>query len=521
MKVNTLRASVQWPAGDHPAPELTGMQRTYLAGSEIPVQAGGASAHLYLEMDGCALEPSEFFAQILNVLPEFPELTEVIVEPGVRGRTEGLNFELDVIDVRENDEEEIAAWLNDKRVLETNTGFDCKNELPVRIAVTLLPHGRHRIHFNVSMVAMNLLGVNRFFSRLSRARKQQIVPFTVIPAESFRETANICEPRTRSFWAEIPRQDAEKNDRHDAKILAAFCSTLAAVTGELGIVLNIAKLTVNDESISLFEANLNESEAQQQVLLEVEESLNRAMVLDDGLVKLRQRRELHPEKSEVPVVFTPLTHHGDLFCEQVSSYIGELSWISSQVPNVVIDLQTFWENSRLIINWDVRVDLLPAGLAEEMLIDFKNRLVDEIFDSNTNLDCTIPIDQSSLKNKSERWGAVDLASALRDPTPRDDSSVETLASASLVMVVQIAMGDCLGIPIEENDNFFQLGGDSLKATNVASLLRDIFDIPSLGIRELLRSPTPVGTAQEIAKCLGDDANEIAELTLKTLESQEV
>ncbi len=67
-----------------------------------------------------------------------------------------------------------------------------------------------------------------------------------------------------------------------------------------------------------------------------------------------------------PVVFTSALGLGELFCNDVTQAFGTPSWIISQGPQVSLDAQVTEFDGGVMVNWDVREDVFPAGVIDAM-----------------------------------------------------------------------------------------------------------------------------------------------------------
>ncbi len=118
------------------------------------------------------------------------------------------------------------------------------------------------------------------------------------------------------------------------------------------------------------------------------------------------------------------------------------------------------------------------------------------------------IDQWITKRNNDTYKNARISTRTIDPNdmPKD----------SLMKLVASIWEEVLGIsPIGVNDNFFELGGHSLTGIQVASRIREIFNI-EISLRSLFESPFLSGLAGEIKDKFGNDESltQIAEAYLK-------
>jgi amino acid adenylation domain-containing protein len=84
------------------------------------------------------------------------------------------------------------------------------------------------------------------------------------------------------------------------------------------------------------------------------------------------------------------------------------------------------------------------------------------------------------------------APAVLRPSDRDTAAAADDLTASLTQI----WSDVLGVPVRPDDDFFDLGGNSLSAVRIGAALR-ARGLPSLRLRELYRHPTVRGTVESL------------------------
>ncbi|MFJ9631712.1 amino acid adenylation domain-containing protein [Streptomyces sp. NPDC101175] len=93
-------------------------------------------------------------------------------------------------------------------------------------------------------------------------------------------------------------------------------------------------------------------------------------------------------------------------------------------------------------------------------------------------------------------GKLDAANLPAPPVPRSlraDTASAAPAEDDLTATLTAVWSDVLGVPVAPDDDFFELGGNSLFAIRIGAALR-ARGLPSLRLRELYRHPTARGTA---------------------------
>jgi acyl transferase domain-containing protein len=92
--------------------------------------------------------------------------------------------------------------------------------------------------------------------------------------------------------------------------------------------------------------------------------------------------------------------------------------------------------------------------------------------------------------------AAEQGSASADTRTSPDEAAQA-AGSSPAMLVATVFGDVLGLPrVGADENFFELGGDSLMATQVMARVRRLTSV-ALGIKAIFRCPTPAKLARAI------------------------
>ena len=102
----------------------------------------------------------------------------------------------------------------------------------------------------------------------------------------------------------------------------------------------------------------------------------------------------------------------------------------------------------------------------------------------------------SATGKLQRAGLAETFASLLHG---DGNTPETQLEAMMVQIY----AEVLGVgSVGATDNFFALGGDSLRATQVTSRVRAMFDV-NLSIATVFRKPTVAGLAAEIVRAMTD------------------
>ena len=119
-------------------------------------------------------------------------------------------------------------------------------------------------------------------------------------------------------------------------------------------------------------------------------------------------------------------------------------------------------------------------------------------------------------------GKIDRKAFPEPPGERPTSLIEFVSPRNAVEeIVAGVWMEVLGIEkIGVHDNFFDLGGHSLKATQLLSRLRQTFDI-DLALREVFEAPTVAGTSVAISTALAEKQGESAAPPITTITRDEI
>ncbi|WP_071058090.1 condensation domain-containing protein [Pelistega sp. MC2] len=92
----------------------------------------------------------------------------------------------------------------------------------------------------------------------------------------------------------------------------------------------------------------------------------------DGVLILRDLSRKTGRIESAPIVFTSGLdiETGNLYSERVKEVLGSLNWTISQSSHVALDAQIVRVENNVLINWDVRVDIIPEYIAKAMFRSF-------------------------------------------------------------------------------------------------------------------------------------------------------
>ncbi|GGT72991.1 non-ribosomal peptide synthetase [Streptomyces lateritius] len=414
-------------ATDEPFP-LALMQHAYWVGRGGSQALGAVAAHLYTEFDGSGVDPARLGAAVAALAERHPMLRARILDDGrqvVGPWTRGT--ELPVLDLRDlspQEAEEQAARLRDQlshQLLDVEAGqvFD--------VRVTLLPAGRTRVHVDVDMLAADARSYRAMLADLVHLYEN---PGRPLPPLGYSYARYLAERRSQPpreqdvrWWrerlGELPgapllptRPEAERGAGHRVTRLhhwlspeqrgrltdqarrhavtpaiaaaTAFAEVLGAWSGEPRFLLNVPmfdrrplhpdvdRLVGDFTSSVLLDVDLTESRTFAERAADAQDRMHRAAQHSSysGVEVLRDLSRHQGSQVLAPVVFTSALDLGELFGQDVERCLGEPVWIVSQGPQVLLDAQITELHDGLLVNWDVRADAFPDGVADAMFAAF-------------------------------------------------------------------------------------------------------------------------------------------------------
>ncbi|GGS29406.1 non-ribosomal peptide synthetase [Actinokineospora fastidiosa] len=108
-----------------------------------------------------------------------------------------------------------------------------------------------------------------------------------------------------------------------------------------------------------------------------------------GVEVLRDLNRLEGDRVIAPVVYTSALELGELFGPQVRRRFGDPCWFASQAPQVWLDAQVIEFDGGVMLNWDARESVFPAGVLDAMF-DAYVGLVRGLLDDAARWDEPVP-----------------------------------------------------------------------------------------------------------------------------------
>ncbi|MBF4622856.1 non-ribosomal peptide synthetase [Clavibacter sp. VKM Ac-2872] len=365
---------------------------------------------------------------------------------------------LRVHDLRAGDADAVDARLARMRDEGTHRRMAVERGEVLRVDLTLLPGGRSRLHVDLDMLAGDAISLRVLLADLRDLVEEPGRPLPAIrrdvrvelAARAARAAASRTSADARWWLERVPdlpagpalplRADAEQAGASPrsrrlhhrvgaeelrlleaasrargltvAAVLAtAFAEVVAAWSADGRFLLNLPVLDRGDEdglellvgefsTSILLDVDLREERSFREDARRIQQGVREAVAHAgyggvDVLRDLARRDGGSPVLA--PVVYTSAIGLGELYDASIRRALGEPVWIISQGPQVWLDAQVTELEGGLLLNWDVRVDILEAAAMEAAFAAYR-QLVDGLV--------------------HERPGAWDLP-ALAVPAPED------------------------------------------------------------------------------------------------------
>ncbi|MDG3009875.1 amino acid adenylation domain-containing protein [Rhodococcus sp. D2-41] len=419
----------QLPAVDG-AFALAPMQHAYWVGRSQEQELGGVAAHLYVEFDGDAVDPDGLRAAVERLTARHPMLRAQFLPDGTQrilpAAPEGV---FTLCDLRGADDAD--AELERLREAKTHQRLDVDRGQVLDVTLTLLPHGRSRMHLDVDMLAADAMSYRVLTADLARlVRGDDTGPdpdytYAQYLADNGRgeDDHDPDRDRDRAWWAgrllqlpdapalplvpETERREPHRTVRYHHALDPAAKARLLHSAHAQGVTPAMALASVFAETIGHWSAQprflLNlplfgreplhpdidrlVGDFTSSVLLDVDVTaeatvLDRARVLQrtmyeagthssyGGLEVLRDLGRHHGRPVIAPIVYTSALGLGELFSPEVTDTFGEPVWFISQGPQVLLDAQVTEVGGGLLLNWDVRASAFPPGLIDAMFAEY-------------------------------------------------------------------------------------------------------------------------------------------------------
>lgn len=414
---------------------LTSMQAAYWVGRQSATPLGDVSAHLYTEFDGDNLDVPRFEHAVILLFQRHPALRLRIHAEGQQSIDKCAPHHcLHIDDWQQLETHQVAEALQRKRLKKSSQRLAPEQGITSDFSLSLLPEKRHRFHLDVDMIACDAMGFRRLTEDLTKLYAgETLVPlpewFDYLSARDADSERAARRQNAQRWWRErlpqIPpaphllhmpgrchsdRIALQLSARESTALsglataqhltLSALFLALFAISVGYGwkmshFRLNVPlfhrdallpdseKLVGDFSNLVLLSVELDAQESiaafAQRLMAQLAELVSYADY--EGVSVTRDLSRLHGDVQSTPVVFTAGfgIEGKTLFSQAVRQTLGELSWVISQGPEVVLDAQVAHVADGILVNWDVRRDAFPPGLPDRLFATYRTLLRNAAF----------------------------------------------------------------------------------------------------------------------------------------------
>ena len=403
--------------------ELATMQYAYWIGRQDNQPYGGVAAHFYVEFDGHGVDPQALNRALAALSARHGMLRARFDDTGRQRIVAEGGPALTVHDLRTQAPQEVERRLAELRQRYTHQRMDVEHGEVLAVAVSLLPDGATRLHVDLDMLVADALSMRILLNDLRRLYQQPAEPLPAVTSSfpdylaAHRRAAATDRDRACDWWRDrlndlpggpqLPlRPDAgrpgaavrserlhhwldpqrkqtllERAARHQvtpaAALATAFAEVLGAFSDDRRFLLNLplfareplvsgVDLLVGDFSSSVLlgvdtGGVLPFTDRARRVQSDLHAAVDHGAYA--GVEVLRDLSRQTGQPVLAPVVYTSALGLGEIYDTALQDTFGAPSWIISQGPQVWLDAQVTELDGGLLLNWDVRLDVLADGVA--------------------------------------------------------------------------------------------------------------------------------------------------------------
>lgn len=515
--------------------DLTDVQYSYLIGREDDQILGGVGCHAYLEIDGENIKKDRLKDAWNKLQYRHPMLRAKFTKDGYQEILDNpYSEEIEIFDLSDLDEENTYLKLIEIRERISHRKLNVNEGQVAGLTLAKLADGKFRIFFDVDLLVADVMSLSIILIELaelySGTELDGLGTYTFkdymqnLTNDSNNEVdKEFWKQKINSFEIERPNLPLKKqpeqikktkftrrkriieNDKWEAikETVATYKSTpsmvlLTAYALVLERWCNQDKFFINTP---LFNRDLENENLKNMIadftniLLIEHESVDNSSFLDTlrRTTKTFLKNVSHSAYSGVqvqrdisknqgasvnvaPVIFACNIDY-PLETELSRKNLGEVSYMISQTPGVWLDFQSYINNGKLILCWDSVDELFPIGLLDDMM----NSLY-ELIISLTNKE------NWTLKNKMEEDITLykDFNKATSNQMGFEEKFCDETKNNSLDCLRELTetQGTLVTIwrkyldveQISIHDNYFKIGGDSLKAMGIINEIKEVFKL---------------------------------------------
>ncbi|MGW8326347.1 amino acid adenylation domain-containing protein [Streptomyces sp. NPDC055897] len=426
---------------------LAPMQHAYWIG-RAEGQALGSGSHFYFEFDGPALDPDRLDAALRSLTARHPMLRARFLDDGTQRVDTAPTGLAGMHDLRELTAERSESELARLRAELSHQRMDVARGQVLDVRLTLLPGGTGRLHIDIDMLVCDAMSFRiviadlaRHYDRPDERPAPSLYSYPRYLAERSARPAEGRE-RDRAYWtarlgslpggpqlplATAPEQIRDPRTTRRSHLLepaarerllalsrthgvspsmalaACYAQVLALWSAEERFLLNlplfdrdpvhpdVPSLVGDFTSLLLLTVEPQEADSFAARARQVQAGFREAAAHGDypGTEVLRDLARTRRGAALAPVVFTSALSMGELFGPEVRGVLGEPAWMSSQTPQVWMDLQVVEEADGIRLNWEAVDALFPEGTVDAMFAAFRT-LVSELTAPGADWDGPLP-----------------------------------------------------------------------------------------------------------------------------------
>lgn len=428
----TTKSTIPDVRPEQPAP-LTLIQQAYWLGRQDDQPLGGVSCQVYIELHGGQVAPGRLQTALTALVARHPMLRARFTSEGKQYISEN-QVSLLVHNWQFLGDKEVKRELQQLRQNYSHLRADIEQASPLTLQLSLLPHGKTRLHLNLDLLVADVLSISLVLRDLAvfYQGNGDVLPTLSLNFFQYQQLAlqqtNKSFEKAKSYWKErlsslpggplLPlRQQPDKLTepqftRRYYFIKNSQLSLLRQKASHHGVTLATLLLTLYCEVLSrwsetqhflinipLFnrqdiDSSVSDMVADFTTLLLLEVDMKRPMSFEErlGVIQQQLHRDIeHADYSGVdvlrdmtrqdggsrraaPVVFA--CNLGTPFIPDEAEHVfGPLHWMISQTPQVWIDHQSYPTREGLILNWDSVDALFPPGMIDTMFNTWRDLLL--------------------------------------------------------------------------------------------------------------------------------------------------
>ncbi|GJJ00870.1 hypothetical protein RugamoR64_14080 [Duganella rhizosphaerae] len=492
--LNALPVVVTDPASRHLPFALTEVQQAYWLGRNEVFEFGNVTTHSYDEMGTVDIDTARFERAWNKVVARHDMLRAEILHDGTQRILATVpNYAVDVLDLRHATPEQCEAGIESVRAQMSHQMLDVHHWPVFDVRVTLLPGADARIHFSNDALIFDVWSFVIIIEDLVKFYLDEAVELPaltlsfrdyVIAEDKIRATERyrrslaywrervrdlpaapdlpmamdptlLKKPRftrlhqafDRETWARLKQRAVRNGLTTTGLMLAAYAEVLARYSADPAFSLNLTFLNrhpmhpqVNDivgefTSLTLLSVDLAQGATFAERARRVQADLWNDLEHHDisGVQVLRDLTRAHggATRAKMPVVFTsalvvPIPVRQEAFPITPIYRDGV-----TQTSQVWLDCGVWEDDHVLLCNWDVVLELYPAGLIEDMFAAYCH-LTRRLADDDAAWDS--PLHDLGLAPSAGAPASTLAAPHMADAadTPAGPATLDALFSASLV-----------------------------------------------------------------------------------------